>query len=146
MFCYDIGTVDWFHGTKQYRDHIKEQLEDRSEYIHDIDTDVYISRQKDELFMALSYLAHTRAWEMDIRGENLYVGGFPSRCGDPDLEIFYILKQDNNGSTFMIAPFELNPVGYDAELLAFDPTPLHRAMVLKINEIVNAFCTLEIKK
>ncbi len=144
MFCYSLGVVDWFHGTIQYRDHLKSLFEDESEMMGRDNKEIYIGHRKDELFSALSYLAHTGQWEMDIRGDNLYVGGFPSRCGDPDLEIFYILKQDNNGSTFMMAPFKLPSIDYELQLLDFDPTPLHRGMVLKINEIVDSFTTLEI--
>lgn len=60
------------------------------------------------LYKALHCLSKSSSfWDGDIRGDNLYIGEIldPYCCGDSH---YYIgLKQDNNGTSYLIFPFEM---------------------------------------
>lgn len=54
-------------------------------------------------------LAYEIGWEGDVRGDQIFVTGVPSELGNngEDDEILIAWKQENNGHTFIISPFEL---------------------------------------
>jgi len=98
------------------REHVKASNRDGEEdrdYL--MDCAHYPQELRQKVFDMLCDLAssETPYWERDSRGENLYIGSLPHHEDECDYtqSLFCMIKQDNNGSTFMVSPFELPHLG-----------------------------------
>ncbi|CQR73322.1 hypothetical protein SOV_51050 [Sporomusa ovata DSM 2662] len=94
-FIYTLNPTDYFVGFMTEREALdaeKGDIEDGEE----------ILKQKIEIAKKL-FREHT-CWEGD--GE-VYISGLPGRNSNNYPEIFVIIKQRNNGSTFLCSPVEL---------------------------------------
>jgi hypothetical protein len=63
-------------------------------------------RMRSRLRRALRALATKDTyWEGDVRGDNLYIGSVPDTEDGSSSDYYFALKQDNNGSSFIISEF-----------------------------------------
>ena len=96
MFVYEFSPIDYWIGMENFK------------YFY---CKVVLSKRmkiKDILAESLNSLAESKSyWEGDIRNDELHLGTFPNveNCGDAH---YYIgLKQENNGTSYLIFPFEM---------------------------------------
>jgi hypothetical protein len=79
----------------------------QTEYLARLRQIEYADIAKYESFKDAAFeLASTIGWEGDVRGEP-YVAGLPGAESGDDHNIMIAWKQDNNGDTFVVSPFEL---------------------------------------
>lgn len=78
-------------------------------------------------------------WEGDIRGNELYIGSVPDEEDYDAQKYFIALKQDNNGSSFIVSEF---PIGHlDNSLVHRElGRPVTEKIQIGIKEILERFC------
>ena len=109
LYVYDMAIIDWFNGMTRVKDYSKFCI---ARNTHET---FYMSPYGLKLFLARCFTALNDAnigWEGDIRGDNIALGAVPS-CDNQSPFKFLALKQDNNGSSFLISeiPFHFKCKG-----------------------------------
>lgn len=110
MYCYDVGIIDFFDGTYSLQSYINKLLDTDNEDIGSAGSAGRdLKELKESVLSAIKFLYNTNSfWEGDIRSsDNLRVGGLPASEMGCAMEYYFIFKQDNNGSTFVVSPYPL---------------------------------------
>ncbi len=102
FFVYEFPPIDWFEGSLTLEQFVKEHVgtEDVTSVIS-----VTAKIMEDIVSPRLSAIAEHTHWEGDMREPMRFIG-----LPNPDygnLELALLIKQDNNGTTFLASPFEL---------------------------------------
>lgn len=81
-------------------------------------------------------------WEGDIRGNDLYIGSLPDTEDGCSSDYYFALKQDNNGSSFIVSEF---PLVHLLEYLIEKDTgkPIIQKIQDGIIQILNDFAPLQ---
>ena len=110
MFCYNLGIVDHFLGMHDLQDYINPIIHSESRLAGQIiGVNTELNDLRSDLEKAITALYNSDSdWEGDIRNQGcLMVGGLPYECGDPTMMHYFMFKQDNNGTTFLVSPVHL---------------------------------------
>jgi hypothetical protein len=104
MYVYNVGIIDHFNGLTHLNEYIKKIKRNEDSSFSEPRDDL-VSLQKfvvEALCEALN--AKGLAWEGDLRNNTIFVGGIPISNDDLTCKKFLVIKQNNNGSTFVISP------------------------------------------
>jgi hypothetical protein len=111
LYCYHINPIDWWDGAITRRQLIGTIIQNDFSHRGLPYKDMWkriesVGKELDELSWAAERGFRKIGWEGDIRREE---GGpyFFALPGDSCLLFGYILKQDNNGETFIASPMPL---------------------------------------
>lgn len=105
MYVYSVGIVDHFNGLTHLSDYIDAVKEGGGDAFAEPRDDLDSLKS----FVAIALWSALDAedgipWEGDLRGDAIFIGGIPSGNHDLICQRFLVIKQDNNGSTFLISP------------------------------------------
>ena len=100
LFCYHISPIDYWPGAMTREDLLKTMTDnqysawsDLADACRNLDT---LQSKAEEAFKKIT-------WEGDVCSGPFYF----ALPGDTHMAIGFILKQDNNGATFIASPYEL---------------------------------------
>ena len=104
MFEYALDSVDHFEGCLSLSDYLDQMREAAARQGGSYDA----GRAILPLAMALASPSLRRVWGGDIRtGETIYVFALPPSGQECGMDVGFVWKQDNNGTTFVLSPRRL---------------------------------------
>jgi hypothetical protein len=145
MYVYELGPIDIFGLMHSFKDIYKQARIDNAfesiplEYSRELFDIPCRAELRDILVNSLMSLWERKTyWEGDVRGDNLYIGTVPN-ADEVCSNFFIALKQDNNGTSYIISEFPFIHL-QEYEVNKLRNLNLTDAMVSKINKIINEFC------
>jgi len=101
MFRYEIFPIDWFPGTMSLFEYLnQESLKEDGESLSLQERNLFFSRVLSNLASEMSKM---ETWEGDVNGS---ISVFSVPC-EGNMEVGFVWKQSNNGTTFVISPIKL---------------------------------------
>lgn len=101
MFIYEMPPTDWFYPFKT----LDQVIEDLKTELFETDVDNVREWILDEVEEAKNLFRTYTLWEGDGR---VYISGLPSNNGNAAPLVLIMIKQSNNGTTFLCSPVELS--------------------------------------
>lgn len=141
MYVYQMDfPIDDFALMISFKEYYKKCLQYNDENFENIEE---AERVKSRLRRALRQLARKDTyWEGDIRGDELYIGSLPDAEDGYSSNYYFALKQDNNGSSFIIS--EIPFIHLDEFLITENVNkPITQKIQDGINKILEEFAPLQ---
>lgn len=110
MYVYQMSfPIDYFGVMRQFKDVYNDSIEDEKLHPDEYSFKCPMTHRELQFLLrrSLRSLARMRTyWEGDVRSGELYIGSVPGDDDYNDSHYFITLKQDNNGSSYIISEVE----------------------------------------